>query len=103
MAGSRELAQRRQALLLQGEAQRARLHQQSATLRNTAARLDRVIQRVPGAVSPPVLAGAGVLLVLILGRQRSLRLAAGALGAWAMVQRFRQLGASLGWSARRPR
>lgn len=96
MARSLELARRRAALLARGDEQRAALDQHAAVLRGAAARLDRVLRFIPAAVSPPVLAGAGAVLVLILGRQRSLRLATGALGVWAMVRRLQQLGASLG-------
>lgn len=103
MAGSAELARRRAALLARGEWQRARLHQQAQVLHNAGARFDRLFRLIPRAATPPVLAGAAALLVMVVGRQRSLRLAAGALGLWATVQRLRQLGSSLGLLTNRHR
>lgn len=103
MPRGEELARRRMALLARGQQQRARWHQRAGTLRDAGARIDRVLRVFPGAVSMPVLAGAATLLVMALGRQRSLRLAAGALGLWATLQRFRQLGAGLGLLADRYR
>ena len=101
MRSAAELVERRVSLLARGEAQRARLRQSGAALRDAGGRFDRALATVQGFLSLPVLVGGGVILVLVLGRSRSLRLLAGGLGLLATAQRVRRLGTSLGFLAGR--
>lgn len=96
MAGGQFLARRREQLLARGQAQRGRLRQQLAALDQVASRLDQTLESVGHYAKPPVLAAVGAVTVIALGRQRALRLALGALGAWTAFQRARRLGAGLG-------